>query len=388
MKVLLLGEYSGVFTELKKALEKKGVHCYTMNDGDGWKGFPADYRFPKQEKKSKSRIALLFHELIYRLGFKGLIGFYKNWKTLKQNLAGYDVVQLINPIVYGEWGAFAHIVMYNYIFKHNGAVCLSVLGDDYYTVKWARKNIKKSNNYQYSIRDVIWHPSATFMYEFCLGYHLLNFIVARNSKAIIPGVLNYKEPYDWTHKVSNVIPFPIDEKRISKQALYINGNDKVKIFHGWQKGRERFKGNDVFDSVIRKLIESYPEKVDYLVVQNVPYDRYIKLYEDSHIYIDQLYGVDKGVNATLGMAAGKVVFTGAEEESLRAYPHYTGEVPCVNASCDEKNLYQQFVELINNPDEMIKISERAIEFVRDNHRSSLIADLYLEVWKKIVSKMN
>ena len=42
MKVLLVGEYSGVHNNLKKGLEKLGVKVILINGGDAWKSFGAD----------------------------------------------------------------------------------------------------------------------------------------------------------------------------------------------------------------------------------------------------------------------------------------------------------------------------------------------------------
>ena len=382
MKVLFLGEYSGVFTELRKSLESKGVTCVSINDGDGWKNFPADYRLKSAIAKNNSRASNIVRELSFRLGLKGFVDFIRHWGELKKHIKGFDVVQIVNPIIYGEWGALAHILLLNYLRKNNNAIFLSVLGDDYYTVKWIRKHNKKSKRLVPTKHDVFIHPSSTFMYELCVGYHLLNYFATKVSKSIIPGLLQYKNSYLWTGKTNEICPFPINEKLITDKPLKISDGEKIVIFHGWQKARGKFKGNDVYDRVICRLKNNYPDLIEYVVVQNVPYSEYIKLYNSCHIYIDQLYGNDKGVNATLGMAAGKVVFTGAEDESLRAYPFYDGNIPCINASCNEEKLYKQLESLIKNPSQMEMISKNAIEFVKRNHSADFVADLYMKCWKK------
>ena len=43
MKVLLLGEYSGVHTNLSKALKEKGYLVDLIHNGDSYKEFDADY---------------------------------------------------------------------------------------------------------------------------------------------------------------------------------------------------------------------------------------------------------------------------------------------------------------------------------------------------------
>ena len=42
MKVLLVGEYSGVHNNLKRGLEKLGVKVILINGGDSWKNFDSD----------------------------------------------------------------------------------------------------------------------------------------------------------------------------------------------------------------------------------------------------------------------------------------------------------------------------------------------------------
>ena len=42
MKVLLLGEYSGVHSNLREALIKKGFTVMCIHNGDGYKGFKPD----------------------------------------------------------------------------------------------------------------------------------------------------------------------------------------------------------------------------------------------------------------------------------------------------------------------------------------------------------
>lgn len=87
-------------------------------------------------------------------------------------------------------------------------------------------------------------------------------------KGIIPGALYYKFPYQWSEKLCPVIPFACDEKLIGTPFV-IKDSEPVFIFHGWQKGKESRKGNDVFDRVLRKVVNKYGNKVIYKVVQNV-----------------------------------------------------------------------------------------------------------------------
>ena len=80
---------------------------------------------------------------------------------------------------------------------------------------------------------------------------------------------------------------------------------------------------------------------------------------------------DKGYNGLLGMAAGKVVFSGFYEKALKEYPYYDGEAIGVDVSRDEEDMYLKFKQLIEMPSNIETISANAINFVKRNHISRL-----------------
>jgi hypothetical protein len=92
------------------------------------------------------------------------------------------------------------------------------------------------------------------------------------------------------------------------------------------------------------------------------------------------------VNGLLGMAAGKVVFAGFEQKALKAYPNYDGKTIGIDSYNDENYLYNKFCELIDNPKLIEEISKNAIEFVKQNHLTDFVADLYIKEWENTQSK--
>lgn len=385
MKVLFIGEYSGVYTELIKGLKRKGVETFTISNGDGYKKYPADILFINNVIPTKNFFKRAYRNVIKRLGLHGLYNFLKRWKELKQYVKGYDIVQLVNSVPLSGFGSVANLIMIRYIRKNNKHIFLSVLGDDYYTVKWLGENYERSDFFKDNKIKNIFLPSGQFKYKYCLFYKLLNDYIIKISSSIIPGLYCYKLPYDFTNKTTKVFPFPIDNTKIGTPII-LNNNNRIIIFHGWQKGKNNRKGNDVFDRVIKKVVEKYGNKVEYIIVQNVPFEEYIKLYSSAHVFIDQLYADDKGVNGLLGMAAGKVVFAGFEKTVLEAYPNYNGEIVGIDSYNDEEYLFNKFCELIDNPKLIEKISKNAIEFVKQNHLTDFVADLYINEWKKYLYK--
>jgi glycosyltransferase involved in cell wall biosynthesis len=374
MKVLFLGEFSGVYNELIPELKKRGIEVYHIAAGDDFKGYPSDLDISANHRNN------IFKFIYAGLGILGLRQFIKKWKLIKSVSVGYDVVQMNcpHPFNYGYW-----ILLYYYRFlkKNNKAIYLSVLGADYYVLRYLKKNHINRMFDDMSLKQKI----VVGYYEF-VEIILANY-VNKIATAIMPMCLYYKESYNWNSKTTDIVPISVSEEKIGK-PLCINENDVVKIFHGWQLGREKIKGNDVFDRVIKRVQADFPGTIEYEVVHNVPYNEYVKMFSDCHLFIDQLYADDKGMNALLGMAAGKVVFSGFKEEALSLYPNYDGSQIGIPAYDDEDYLYNQLKSLVTNKQLINKISENAIRFVRMNQTSGIVADRYLEIWKGSSSKNN
>ena len=381
MKVLFVGEYSNVYTELSSELNSRGIETFTISDGDAFKNYPADFKLKNVRKQNPSIIRKIVNTCLFRLGLEGITIFLRNWTKLKSVSIGYDVVQLINPVALSGFGSFLNLAYLKYLHKHNKKIYLSVLGDDYYTVNWFIKNDFKSDYYRSNHLKQFCKPDWAFKYKYCLGYHFLNRYAIDISEKIIPGLRCYREPYIWTGKVTCVIPFPVNPSRLGT-PLCIKKGDVINIFHGWQKGREHRKGNLIFAKVVKRLEKEYADKLQYNVVQSVPYEEYVKLYNNCHIFLDQVFFEDKGYNGLLGMAAGKVVFSGFFDKALKEYPHYYGEVIGVDVSRDEDDMYNKFRHIVETPEIINEISNNAIAFVKKNHLSSVVADMYLNVWEK------
>lgn len=369
MKVLFLGEYSGVYWELSKGLKEFGVNTYRISDGDGFKSYPADFILPRP---FKVRFKLL-KKISFLLGINNLWYFFKVWPILKKKLKGFDIVQLNNPRFFC-FGDLINLYIVHYVAKNNAKIYMSVLGDDYYVdntyIKYDNKMpMYKLNRKKIRLRNMLW------------GKYIADYIVSKCTAIIAPPGKYYKLSYDWTNKTTEPIPFACSEDKIG-EPFSIKENDVIVIFHGWQKGKELRKGNDIFDRVLKKVKIKYGEKVEYQVVRNVPFAEYYKMFSKCHIFIDQLYASDKGTNGMYGLARGKVVFSGFDKNILSMYPFYKGEEIGVSASANEEELFKQFCDLIDNPRRMESISKNAIEFARKNHASKIVAKMYMDVWSR------
>lgn len=381
MKILLLGEYSGVHNSLSTELKRQGYNVLLISDGDGYKSFDSDvfikYRHMDSNAKLLKKILDLYYLILSYSGFKGTFQILKYNKVIK-DMKNYDVVQLINPTFLADFGSIVNLIVFLYLKKNNKKIFLCALGDDFYWIKFC---LDKGFNYsmfdKLSFKTVKYYLSSlVYVYGFLNPF--LNKYIVKNSNAVIPGLYDYYAAYNKFLNCTEIVPI-IVEKNNDSQMNY-NLSDPVKIFHGWQTGKDLRKGNNIFDKAIRKLIEKYPDKVEYNIVGGVPYDEYIKKFGSSHIFIDQCISQDCGVNALLGMREGKVVFSGFEPCVKKYYG--IDYAPLINALPDEDQIFSNLEKLILDKQLILQYSSHAKRFIEDFHSPSYVVSKFIKIWKK------
>jgi len=379
MKILLIGEYSGVHTELKNALYSAGHSVTLISDGDAYKNYKSDLLIKNNRNKGGNlfkRMLFLFYDFS---GLAGLKTFLLSWRKLKKEFQGFDIIQLINPVALSGFGSIPNLILLRFLSKQNSKIFLCALGDDYY---WVKECFKSDNKYEalkkINLFNFYKQPYST-KYTHGFFYKFLNNYAIGISEKIIPGLYDYKRVYSWSTKCTKLVPLPINAEKIGS-TLKIKNNEKIVIFHGWQTGKELRKGNDLFDRVVKRLLLKYPNRISYKIVSNVTYEEYLKTFSSAHIALDQCYSYDKGMNGLLYMAAGKVAFTGMETETLKSYPVQSSDQIGVNTKKDEEYLYRELENLILNPDKIETISRSAIDFVQQNHSSEIVMEAYMKIW--------
>lgn len=371
MKILLVGEYSGVHYELAKALNGLGHEAVVCSDGDSFKGFPCDIYIVAPVIKSKW--GRYFNTVKEYIGIKGIFLYIKNLEKLNK-LKSYDIVQIINPIALECFGSIANILLIKKLKKNNKKMYLCALGDDY---EWVNGCINKK--FDYSALDRLNFKTVgkylfSLRYIYGLFFKSLHQVSIRLSNKIIPGLYDYKHVYFDNPKCVDVIPLPISREKF---IFPTKTKYPVKIFHGWQKGKELKKGNDIFAEAVSRLVKEFgPEKIEYREIKNVPIKIYYNSFIDADIFLDQCFSYDRGMNALLGMAAGKVVFSGFEPESVRGGINNIG----INALPSCTNIYSELKKLILNIELIDIIKNRAYNYAFQEHEAKKVAYKYLSVW--------
>lgn len=375
MRILLVGEYSGLHNTLKEGLQELGHTAFIVSSSD-FKKFPADYSI--DPKFCKLKLIDIFRQFIFRLfrfdiaKLELALRFY----LLLPHFKNYDVVQFINEIPIKTTKKL-ELYLLKKIFQKNKKIFILSSGADYLNMKYDSENRSKK-----SILHAF-YKNPTLTKEYAPYFDLLkeshkkvhDFVVA-NCKGIIVKDFDYVDANKNHPKYLGLIPYPVNIAKLDTNELVFR--DKVIIFLGINQWSYNQKGFYYFEKALEIIQKKYHEKIEIIVTKNVPYQTYINLYNKAHIVLDQCCSCDQGYNAMESMAKGKLVFTGAEQDFMDYY-NLTERV-CINAKPDVDYLVKELSFLIENPDEIIAVGKRARAFVRKEHDYIKITKKYLQVW--------
>jgi glycosyltransferase involved in cell wall biosynthesis len=379
MKILLLGEYSRLHNSLKEGLVALGHEVTIVGCGDKFKKLPVDYSIYAQICNENKIASFLFR------GFRKVIGldFEKIEKAIRfylliPDLKGFHHVQLINSDALETYPILSRF-LYKKIFKKIKSRSLLICGDETPIVDYLFKNELK-----YSVLTPYFeNNSLEKEFQFSLKYRKKSYIktfdwLSIKCQNLISSDLDYEIPMQKMGFQTTFIPNPINTTLIPFQNLEIE--DKIIVFLGINRLSYTKKGINYFEKALGIIQNKYVNKVEIITTENLPYDEYILKYNKAHILLDQVFAYDQGYNALTAMAKGKVVFTGAETEFLNHYQLQEDEV-CINALPDENEITAKLSYLIKHPEQLIKISKSAREFIEKEHNYIVIANKYLACWE-------
>lgn len=384
MRILLIGEYSGAFTGLCKLFREKGHEVFFIHEGDGYKNFSgADASIKYTKRNYKNRFLDRFSRIVYIIntitGTRGIIQLRKYDEFLK-SLKDFDVVLLINTKFLNEFGTFANIYAFNILKENNKNIYLCALGDDYV---WVKNCLEKKVPYSMFDRmnfNNFAKFTSSLLYVYGFGAKILDNTIKNSVKTTIPGLFDYYYAYkNQNRECSGIVPLLVNSTKVNP---ILDIHYPIVIFHGKQPGKSLRKGNDIFDKAILKILENYPDKVKYISKGGISYDEYVNSFDECHIFIDQCFSLDQGMNGLLGMAKGKVVFSGFHDHFVD-YLGLTREEArkiLIHSPPSEEAIYREVEEIILNPNKILEISANAIEYINSYHNKDKIYNSYMNIF--------
>ena len=362
MKILLLGEYSNVHATLASGLKALGHEVTVISNGDFWKDYPRDI----DVSRHSGRVGGL--RLLAKLG------------TLLPRMRGYDVVQLINPMFF-ELKAERLFFFYNYLRKHNKKIFLCAFGMDWYWVHTCThdKILRYSDfNFGNQVRTDV---EAVREQQDWLGTtkERLNREIAATCDGIIAGLYEYWACYQLAFPEKTIyIPFPIqcpETVAVSDQIP-----KKVKVFIGINRDRSVYKGTDIMLRAAEDVLSKYPDKMELLKAESVPFARYQQMMEGADAILDQLYAYTPSMNPLLAMSKGIICIGGGEPENYELI-HETELRPIINVEPSYESVFKELEQLVLHPEQIPVLKQQSIDYVRKHHDYIKVARRYVKIYE-------
>lgn len=389
MKILLLGEYSNVHNTLAEGLRELGHEVCVASNGDFWKNYPRDTDLARHEG---------------RLGGVQLLA-----KVCTQLLRwrGYDVVQLINPM-FLELKAERIAPVYRYLRRHNRRVVLGAFGMDWYWVNECvtRKPLRYSD---FNIGDELRTDEAAMREHrdwTDTPKGRLNQLIASEADAIVSGLYEYHVCYEPHFPAkTHFIPFPIhlppapfcsqasnsgclDGETAERGAVFCsqvsNPGSRLKVFIGISKGRSEYKGTDIMLRAAEDVQAQYPDKMELLKAEGLPFAEYQRLMDGADAMLDQLYSYTPAMNALLAMSKGIVCIGGGEPENY----DILGESelrPIINVEPCYDSVRHELEQLVTHPERLPELKRESVEYVCRHHDYMKVARQYEELYEQLLT---
>ncbi|MCH5220304.1 MAG: glycosyltransferase [Muribaculaceae bacterium] len=370
MKVLFLGDYSGLHATVANTLRSLGHECVVVSDGSRCMDTKRDINLKRES------------------GLVNSFRYLSRAFNLIRSFKGFDVVQIINP-------GFVHLRpdKLRYLFKtlknRNGAVCLSLAGTD----SFYAKSLLDTDLFRYSEYKVGSNPTPYALHNNqvineWIAPELMDYcrFVYDNIDGAVSAIYEYHiAAQNFIHDKPVVYGgIPVDIDALSFKPLKRESDSKVTILAGIKSEMTLFKGTDRLLTAAQAVELRHPDKCEVLIARDLPLTEYLNRLERADIILDQLYSYSPATNALQAMAMGKIAVSGGEPE----FYDFLGEStlrPIINAVPNDNLLVEILESLVLSDASLLeKLSSESRLFVEKHNDSRLVANNYLKAWEKMI----
>lgn len=358
MKILLIGEASGVHRNLKKGLIDLGHSVKHL----------AQYKGPQGRENDGS----------FSPDLNGIIGgIARNIVPIAKSLAleNYDAINFLNTItaVNGK-----HTKYYDLPIIRRKTRILS-----YYAVGCDELGLirRSTHNFSYS-------PCST-----CLSSgEILGQDCENHFNKIYKKSQERARQYFDTAGCSMIeydhvsslfpdesffrIPLPVDTSRIAFSPA--KSSQKIKIAH--TPTRRGFKGSEIVFEAI-EILKKHRNDFEFITIEGMNYEDYIKTTNNVDIVIDQVYSQSPGMNALEMLAAGKIVLTGATDKG-KSYFDFMKWSPAFDADPSPESLSRALHNILDRKNEFSEMAVLGRNYIEANHSCTKVADKFIKLWSK------
>ena len=361
MKILLLGELSGVHQELAPGLRRLGHEVVTGHSKLANPDFESDipfFRAPKGAIGAKVWI----RDIISQIGHA-------------PKLTGFDIVQIITPKFF-NWKI--HGAMLRFLKRHNRRLVVinTACTSDYHrrVAELSYRPCKECLKFDLKAEACIYdRPDERRAEE--MAFELADAIVATHFEYAFA-----LADTRFAGKVVN-IPLPIDTNR--HRASPMPPTDKVRIWYG--ETRYGFKGSPfILPALDRLAASAHGGEVEIVRSGRLAFADYLKFLGSLHIVIDQASSYGMGMNALYALARGRVALTGAEQETLAFVGVPAADNPMINIRPDADQIYGVLAQLVERKNELPELGRRSAAYVAKYHAAEVIARQYEALYARLL----
>ena len=372
MKILLLGDASNYHHSLSIGLANMGHQVTVASHGSSWMDTARTIDISRKDGK---------------LG--GLIFWLKIKQLLKQDLRGYDVVQIHNPIFLSLRPHRVRAV-FDELKRHNGKVFLTALGTDSAYISMCKRdwdNIDKA-----TLKYNEWMAGGKTTPNFMQSADAFNAWLTEplashcrhiydNVDGVVSALYEYHLAFEGLMPSEKLAYGGIAVEMPSEMPHGVSSDGKVKIMVACHKGREAEKGVDKLLPVIKAFADANADKVQLDFVQNVPFAQFKSILDNADIVVDQLYSYSPSTTPLMAMARGKVAVTGGEEQ----FYDFIGEKalrPIVNPNpLNIEALAGDLQRIVDDPNLLRRMSAESREFVAKHNSVDVVARRFVDFWE-------
>lgn len=370
MKILFLGDYSGLHATLADALRRMGHDCTVLSNGSRCMDTRRDI------------------DLNRRPGLINSFKYLARCFEVVPRLKGYDVVQIVNPgFLSLKPGKLRHF--FDIVRRNNGCIGLTLCGSDSFVVK----DSLEGNLFRYSEFKVDGAPSPHVadspktIAEWCAA-GLTDYCahVYENVDFALSSLYEYHllaQPH-LQGKVLEYAGIPVDTRSIAMKELEFDSDGRIRIIAAIKSEMTTFKGTLRLLEAAREVERRHPDKVVVEEARDMKLTDYLRKIEESHIVLDQLYSYTPATNALQTMAMGRIAVSGGEPE----FYDFIGEEklrPVVNVVPDDRLIVSTLENLVTSPREYLReLSRQGRKFVEKHNSAEVVAKRYLNVWEKMI----
>ena len=356
MKVLLLGEYSGFYLNLKQGLQELGVEVKLVANGDGWKQIPGADE-PVFLERDESKIKKIYNRLIIP-------------ELNKNKYKDYDVVQLVTEGIYRP---YINSDMIRTLKKNNGKLFVNIAGN--HSTLYQSWKDGKLGYYTYDNNPEKAGPFTEKGFRQEMTRRSERY-VDKIADGVIPVMYEYAVGIRHWENCRETIPLPFNAKEIQYQENKVG--DKLVFYHGLLRPKD--KGGEYITEALETLKKKYPNDVEIHIHKQLPLKEYLEVISKTNVLLDQCKEHCWGMNACYGMALGKVVLGGASRNSLKEFG--LKESPVLHVKPDVNQILSQLEYVLENRKNVTQWGYESRKFVEEFHDAKRIAQKYLDTWKK------